>query len=170
MKSLKQKGEEEKLKQKYLDEIHVKPDVKKSFVVCEWFLAIDWISNLLFLTVFNIAIWKCDLEAMRDSFDLYQLIDLLFESVGGSKTGIIILVAYFIVKALIGRIKKKQQAKLQVLEDAGIIEIEKQVAEGTYTPGPTVSKGYRIYRSIRTWTSVIGVLALFAGLVSITFF
>lgn len=170
MKSWKQKGEEEKLKQKYLDEIHVKPDVKKTFVVCEWFFAIDWISNLLFLVVFNIAVWKCDLEAMRDSFDLYQLIDILFESIGGSKTGIILLVAYFIVKALIGRIKKKQQAKLQVLEDAGIIEIEKQVAEGTYVPGPTVSKGYRVYRAIRTWTSIIGILALFAGLLSVVVF
>ena len=163
MKSWKQKGIEEKQKQKWLDEIHAKPNVKKTFKTCEMFLLVDWISTMLFLIVFNIAIWGCDLGGMADSFDLYDLIDNLFMAVGGTQTGLIIVGAYLIVKSLLGRIKKKKLAELEVLDDAGIMEIEKQVAEGTYVPGPTVSKAYRVYRDIRTCSVLLSVLALFAG-------
>ena len=163
MKTWKQKGQEELQKQKYLDEIHVKPDVKKTFTLCEVFMFFDWISNLVFCTIMGIAAWKSDIKGMADAVDLYDVLENLLAAVGGTKTGIIIVVAYVLLKALLGRLKKKYQAKLQVFEDAGIIEIEKQVAEGTYVPGPTVSKAYRVYRDIRTWTTLIAVFGMLIG-------
>ena len=163
MKTWKQKGLEEQQKQKWLDEIHVKPDVKKTFTLCEVFMFFDWISNLVFCTIMGIAAWKSDLGGMADAVDLYQMLENFLAVIGGTRTGIIIVAVYLLLKAFLGRMKKKYEAKLQVFEDAGIIEIEKQVAEGTYVPGPTVGKAYRVYRDIRTWTTLIAVFGMLIG-------
>ncbi|MBR2974676.1 MAG: hypothetical protein IKC47_02920 [Clostridia bacterium] len=159
MKSWRQKGLEEAQKQKYLDEIHVKPDVKRTFVICEWFVSFDWISNLVFFVTFTIGIWMGSPSDMANAKDLVDIIYTLLDKVGGYYG----LGAFLIVKTIVGYFKKKYQAKLQVFEDAGVIEIEKQIADGTYQKGPTVSKAYRIFRGVRTWSIILTFVALIIG-------
>ena len=156
MKSWREKGLEEVEKQRQLDEIHQKPDVKNVFAICEIFMTIDWISNMIFLIILATGVWFNNLESV---IEVEDIIYLLLDAIGGYY----VVGAFIILKILLGRLKKKYQAKLQVLEDAGLEEIKKAKEEGVYQEGRKPKLAYRIYRGFRTWTTIIlvfGVLGL----------
>ena len=153
MKSWREKGLEEYEKQKLLEEIHLRPEVKKTFVICEVFLSIDWISNLLFLTLLAIGIYYNALEYVMD---LSTLAYLLLDHIGFT----ILATALIVIKLVISRVKKSYRVKLQVLEDAGLEKIKKEKEEGTYVEGEKPSLAFRIFRGFRAWTMLITVVAL----------
>ena len=148
MKSWREKGLEEVEKQRQLDEIHQKPEVKKIFVICEIFLTIDWISNILFFGVIALGLWTNNIGKVAD---LTAMIFILLDAVGGY----FVAAAFIVLKLVLDRFKKHYRAKLQVLEDAGLIEIKKAKEDGTYVEGPKPSLFYRIYRATRTWITII---------------
>ncbi len=156
MKSWREKGLEETEKQRQLDEIHQKPNVKKTFVVCEIFLTIDWISNIAFFVLLLVGSLT---NKLLDAIEMTDAIYILLDAIGGYG----VVVAFVVIKIIIGRFKKRQRTKLQVLEDAGLEEIKQAKEAGTYKEGPKASLLYRIYRAIRTWSTIIVVFgALFA--------
>ena len=154
MSSLKQKGLEEIEKQRCLDEIHQKPEVKKIFTTCEIFLTIDWITNIAFFSLLIIGIFKNNLSSV---VDISSIIYVLLNAVGGY----IVATCYIVLKILLSKLKKSMLAKLEVLEKAGLEEIKKAKEDGTYQPGPKASLVYRIYRAIRTWSTIIVILTAF---------
>lgn len=154
MKSWLEKGLEEAEKQKHIDEIHMWPEVKKTFTICEIFFTIDWISNILFLALLALGIWH---NALDYVMDLSTLAYLLLDHAGFT----VIAVALIVIKIVVGRVKKSYRAKLEVLEMAGFEKIKKQKEEGTYVEGEKPNLAYRIYRAIRTWTTIIVITGLF---------
>lgn len=141
MKSYKEKMIESKDKQKWLDEIHMKPEVKKEFVINEVFLTIQWFFNILLLLIICYTILESDITNI---LDLEYLFMTFLEGFGIWAIG-----AYAIIKLAISKYKKKHAEKLQVLEDAGITEIKQAIADGTYVEGAKPSKAYKIFYHLR---------------------
>ena len=157
MTSYRQKGLEQVEKQRLIDEIHQKPEVKKIFTICEIYLTLNWLSNLIFFTLLIFGIMKNDLDSVTD---LTNIVLILLDSIGGYA----VVFIFLIIKILLGRLKKSYFVKLQVLEDAGLEEIKKQKELGTYVEGRKPNIFYRIYRGFRTFT-IIAVLIIIAYLV-----
>ncbi|MBR2614305.1 MAG: hypothetical protein IKC71_01745 [Clostridia bacterium] len=153
MKSWREKGLEEAEKQRCIDEIHQKPEVKKVFAICEIFMTIDWITNMIFLVFLGIGIWTQNLENV---IEFENVLFLLLDAVGGY----FVAGGFILLKFLLGMLKKKYRTKLQVLEDAGLEEIKKAKEEGTYQEGRKPKLAYRVYRAIRSWTTILLLIGL----------
>ena len=153
MKSLREKGLEEAEKQRLLDEIHQQPDVKKVFTICEIFMTIDWISNIAFLILFGYGIWTSNFDIISD---ISSILYVLLDAIGGYVVGII----FIVLKIVLDRLKKHFRSKLQILEDARLAELNTAKAEGTYQEGRKPKLSYRVYRAIRTWTTILACMAL----------
>ena len=153
----------DKDKQKYLDEIHQRPEVKKTFVICEILTTIDSLVSLVIMATLALSL------AAGNGFEFVDLEGLLSELVA-AVGGPTILVLFVVVKLLSSRIKKKQLEKLEILEEAGLEEIQKAIDAGTYVEGPKMPLGYRIFRTARTiLISVVGLASLIV-MASVVFF
>ena len=144
----------DKEKQKYLDEIHQKPEVKNTFVMCEILTTIDSLVSLVMLATLAMSL------AFGDGLVFLDIEDVINELVG-AVGGPVVLVLFVVVKLLLSRVKKKQLEKLEILEEAGLEEIQKALDAGTYVEGPQMPLGYRIFRTARiTLFSIVGFASL----------
>lgn len=159
MATWKQKAEAEMEKQRLIDEIHQKPEVRKTFIVCEIFLTLNWIANMIFFALLAIGLYYNSLDSV---VEVDTIIYIILDSVGGYAVAII----FVVVKILLGRLKKSQLAKLEVLEQAGLEQARIAKEAGTYQPGKGPSVAYRIYRGFRTLT-VFAVLGVFLAIMLI---
>ena len=137
-----------------LDEIHQRPEVKKTFVICEIFEILDWLVNLLFIGMITYCIWK---NAFTVDFDFELLLAWIYIVLGGN---LYLWYALGIAKVVVTTIQKKQRTKLQVLEDEAKEQINKAKEEGTYQQGPLIAKGFRVFRTVRFWTVIAFLAAL----------
>ena len=161
-KTAKQTAEEGKVKQEMLDEIHQRPEVKKTFVVCEILKTINSIIAWAFLATFSLGFVFVDVNTVH----LDELLNNLIESVGGP----IVLAGFVLAKLLFGRLTNRWEEKLEVLEDAGIEEITKKKEVGTYVPGEKLPIGFKIWRTIMTVITFIVAIPSLAILVYKLFF
>ena len=137
-----------------LDEIHQRPEVKKTFVICEIFETLDWLINLLFIGLITYCIWK---NAITEDFDFEFILTWIYVVLGGN---LYMWLAMGFAKSAVKAIQKKQRTKLQVLEDEAKEQINKAKEEGTYQQGPLIGKGFRLFRTVRFWTVVAFLVAL----------
>ena len=137
-----------------LDEIHQRPEVKKTFVICEIFEILDWLVNLLFIGMITYCIWKNTFTA---DFDFEFILTWIYLVLGGN---MYLWYALGIAKVAVTAIQKKQRTKLQVLEDEAKEQINKAKEEGTYQQGPLIAKGFRVFRTVRFWTVIAFLVAL----------
>ncbi len=153
MKSWRQKRQEKKQKQQWLDEIHVRPNVKKVFILTEIFATFEAFLAMAIVAVILYGLASHDYSGMSNALDVLDL-ETFIASVANNAAGLIGLFVAIIVEIAIKKCKDKYTEELEVLEELGLKEIRKAVEEGTYVPGPTVSRGYRIFRGVRTGIAV----------------
>ena len=137
-----------------MDEIHQKPEVKNTFIICEILTTIDSLISLVMLASLAISL------ALGNGLVFVDIEDVINELVG-AVGGPVVLVLFVIAKLLLGRVKKKQLEKLEILEEAGLEEIQKALDAGTYVEGPQMPLGYRIFRTARiTLVSLVAFASL----------
>lgn len=155
MATWKQKAEAEMEKQRLIDEIHQKPEVRKTFIVCEVFLTLDWFANMIFFGLLAIGLYYNSLDSV---VDISTIIYILLDSIGGYGVATI----FIVVKILLDRLKKSQRAKLEVLEQAGLEEAKIAKEAGTYQPGKGPSLLYRIFYGFR---AILGIVVYFGFMI-----
>ena len=136
--------------QKWLDEIHVRPEVKKVFILSEIFTTIN---SLLAMAVLVVLLAEMNSGSLV-RFDILSLMTLAQTNPLLLAVVVIAVGGYFVIRLL----SKKYVAELQKLEEVGIREIKQAIEEGTYVPGPTVGLGYRIFRTARA-VILVGLMA-----------
>ena len=135
---------------KWLDEIHVRPEVKKVFILFEIFTTI----NSLLAMVILVSVLSGVNSMSIANLNIITLVSLAQTNPLLLAVILIAVGGYFVIRML----SKKYTAELQKLEEAGIREIKQAIEEGTYVPGPTVGLGYRIFRTART-VILVGLMA-----------
>ena len=153
MKSWRQKGLEAQQKQKWLDEIHMRPDVKKVFILNEIFATIDSFIAMAIVAVLLYGLTSQDYTGMMNILNILDF-DNLTMMLAENLAGFIGIAVFVVVNVVVHKFRKKYTAELEILEEVALREIQKAVEEGTYVPGPTVSLGYRIFRGVRTCIAV----------------
>ena len=107
----------DKEKQKYLDEIHQKPEVKNTFVICEILTTIDSLVSLVMLATLAMSL------AFGDGLVFLDIEDVINELVG-AVGGPVVLVLFVVVKLLLSRVKKKKFEKLEIFEISSVELLE----------------------------------------------
>jgi hypothetical protein len=153
MKSIKAAIAERKQKQAWLDEIHVRPNVKKLFILKEIIATTDAFLAMAIVAVILYGIITQDLSSMADTLDFLDLETYIILAAQNAY-GIAGMTVAIIIKIVLSKLEKKYEEELEVLEELGLREIQRAVEEGTYVPGPTVSLGYRIFRGVRATIAV----------------
>jgi hypothetical protein len=176
MKSIKAAIAERKQKQAWLDEIHMRPNVKKLFTLSEILITLDALLTMTVIGVLLYGLASQDYENMNsilEVLDFEMFLLLIAHNAGSWVFYAVVLIGMVVAKKL----KKKLLGELEVLEELGMREIQRAVDNGTYVPGPTVSTAFRVFRVVRkavTWLLFIPymlytIISCLPGLSSLIF-